>query len=138
VTGEEEEGSEQEDISDEELEVEDLQRENESSESEEEAEGNNQDLTSASGLRWSRNPQRQAQGRQPVRNVFSERAGFRQGIHPRSRREAFLLVMQQTIDTAVLYTNVSGRRLVHQRLWHRTDTTEIEAFIGLHLLAGKY
>lgn len=95
-----------------------------------------QDLISPSGLCWSAQPLSQGNGgRQPARNIFSARSGFRSGVHPRSRKEAFLLFMEDVIHIMTIYTNIAGRRLAKN--WRRTDDSEIEAFIGLHALAGK-
>ncbi len=69
------------------------------------------------------------------------------GIHPNSEKEAFLMMMGDAIDYIVHYTNLQGHRTV--ALWNRdhpqqlkqwipVDTVEMEAFIGLMILAGAY
>lgn len=131
-------GSEYNDLPDDELNIEDLFREDESSveASDDNDDVNSPELISPSGLRWSSHPLLQGNvGRQPSRNIFTARHGFRSGVHPHSRKEAFLLFMEDVIHIMTIYTNIAGRRLAKE--WRRTDDSEIEAFIGLHTLAGK-
>lgn len=126
---------------DEELDVDVLQREestDDSSVEENDAEEEPGQLLSVSGLIWHEQAPQAVQGRQPVRNVFRGQSGFRPGLHPTSRREAFHILMDGFIMCAVTYTNIAGRRFAQDRGWRRTDPGEMEAFIGLHMLAGVF
>lgn len=111
-----------------------LQSSDESSDDEETITG----LVSQSGKVWT--DQRNVEGRQPVQNVFRGRQGFRLGLHPQSRKEGFLVLFDEIIDSVVRFTNLQGRRLSHRLgiQWHATDLIEILAFIGLHLFSGNY
>lgn len=132
--------NEEDSVDDEELEASDLEQEESdgSNSSEDDMQVDATQLESASGLRWSIQALQGVQGRQPVRNVFIGNSGYRRGLRPATRREAFLIFMQEFISTAVTYTNVAGRRLGREVGWRNTDDIEMEAFIGLHIIQGKY
>lgn len=78
-------------------------------------------------------------GRQPIRNVFRERSGFRRGLHPQTRAEAFLVTFETILDSIVSYTNTTERRLAKEKgiIWKNTNREELDAFVGLHIFAGK-
>jgi hypothetical protein len=95
-------------------------------------------LVSPSGIAWKREKERG--GRQPIRNVCNERSSVRVGIHPHSKKEAFLLLLSGVIETSSLYTNQEGRRLAasHGVEWKHVSEDEFHAFLGLHILAGAF
>jgi hypothetical protein len=101
-------------------------------------ENDNSDLLAPSGLIWTTT--RSNQGRQGAHNVFLSQQGFRTGLHPQTRLEGFLVLFEQIIDITVRFTNLQGRRVGHRlgTEWHTTDKHEILAFIGLHVLSGKF
>lgn len=78
-------------------------------------------------------------GRRPMRNFVAERAGFRRGLRPETRVDSLFVIFDEIFDSVVTYTNIYGRRLAIEKdfVWKRTDREEINAFIGLHILAGK-
>lgn len=92
---------------------------------------------SRDGTEWRTNTSEQ--GRRPARNILEERAGFPPHIRPTTFADGFYVVFDEILDSAVLYTNLYGRRLARDRNfeWKRTDRTELNAFIGLHILAGE-
>lgn len=93
-------------------------------------------LTSASGIVWTQN--RSHSGRQPQTNIFCGLQGFSRGLHPNSRQEAFEVFFEDSIDCAVRFTNLYGRRLArgNSKEWKMVSADEMRAFIGLHFLAG--
>ena len=93
-------------------------------------------LIASDGTHWSRSAENS--GRRPASNILTQREGFQRGLHPSTRKEAFLTVFDSILDTAVMYTNIAGRRLAAREgfVWKRTDREELEAFVGLHVLAG--
>lgn len=93
-------------------------------------------LTSANGIEWKQD--RAYRGRQPQANIFCGLQGFSRGLHPDSRQEAFEVFFEDSIDCAVRFTNLYGRRLARQnsKEWKRVSADEMRAFIGLHFLAG--
>ena len=60
------------------------------------------------------------------------------GLHPLSNAESFRVFFGDCIDTALLHTNREGRRIAAAKniTWKNVTATELEAFIGLHLIAG--
>ena len=126
------------DISDEEIDETAVRRESDTEESSDEddsGESVQEELLSPSGVHWREQPTESTHGRIPARNVFSARRGFRRGIHPESRKEAFLIIFEDIVEVATIYTNLAGRRLADQ--WLVTDITEMLSFIGLHILGGE-
>ena len=96
-------------------------------------------LISSSGVVWTQNSEIGSKGRTPSRNICDiSRQGFAVGLHPSSRKESFLVILQKLVDNAVLYTNTSLRKCSRSGRWRKTDEDEILAFIGLHLLAGVF
>ena len=95
-----------------------------------------EELTSSDGTRWSCTAERA--GRRPALNILTQRMGFQPGLHPSTRKDAFLTVFDSIVDTTVIYTNLAGRRLAARKgfVWKKTDRVEMEAFLGLHILAG--
>lgn len=78
-------------------------------------------------------------GRRPIRNIFTEPMhGFRQGLHPKSRKEAFEIIVNEMLSVSVFHTNLAGRRLARatNTRWKQTNEIEMKAFIGLHFMAG--
>lgn len=99
-------------------------------EAEEEVE--TQFITSRDGCQWTEDVQ--YAGRRPLRNFLTETPGFRRGLHPTSKLEALLVIFDEIFDGAVSYTNITGRRLGSK--WRPTTRAELDAFFGLHILAG--
>lgn len=103
-------------------------------------------LTSLSGLSWSANSP-PANGRQHSSNICREGL-FQVKVEARldSERELLLLFISVLIQEAVFYTNLYGKRAVRnwnmthseKRHWKPVDVVEMEAFIGLHILAGAF
>lgn len=135
--------NEADDSVDEYLDAEDLQRfaSDGSSESDEEIDGSQRGdeevptFNTRTGRIWSEDAIRT--GRLPVRNVFTGNRGFRRGLRPETRGEAFMVLFENVIDLVVRYTNLHGRR-VNAAKWKTTTTSEINAFLGLHILAGVF
>lgn len=48
--------------------------------------------------------------RLPRRNILTERPGFKRGLHPQTRMEAFLVIFEDIMESAIQYTNLAGRR----------------------------
>lgn len=94
-------------------------------------------LISPNGQIWTLN-QPAAVGRQPQANIFRGVQGFRRGLHPESRVESFEVFFDSSIDCAIMFTNLYGRRLAREKdvEWKQVTATEMRAFIGLHFLAG--
>lgn len=99
------------------------------------------ELTSADGHVWHQEPAA-AQGRAPVRNIFRGRStgSFRPGLHPRSRAEAFAVVTAAVLEETLRQTNKAGRVLARLRgmTWKTCSLEELQAFIGLHFIAGAF
>ena len=95
-------------------------------------------LRAPNGLVWSR--EYEHRGREGRQNIFNGRQGFRRGVHPASRYESLQTVFENCIQLTVHHTNLQGRRLARgkQITWKPTTRTEINAFIGLHLIAGTF
>ena len=106
----------------------------------------NENLRSSSGRLWSTNAP-SAAGRRSASNIcreglFSIKADARLD----SEREILRLFIGDMLNEAVHYTNVYGKRSVRQwnsvnrekRIWRTVDLAEMEAFIGLHILAGAF
>lgn len=89
-------------------------------------------IASKDGTQWTEDAQ--YAGRRPLRNILTENPGFRRGLHPNSKLEALFVLFDEIFDCAVTYTNISGRRLGPQ--WRTTTREELNAFFGLHVLAG--
>lgn len=49
--------------------------------------------------------------RRPLSNILAQHNGFHCGLHHFTRKEAFFVVFDSIIDTAVIYTKLSDRRL---------------------------
>lgn len=79
-------------------------------------------------------------GREGQHNIFTATPGFRRGLHPLSREEAFEIFFEGCLDIAALYTNLAGKQIARNRgiAWKKIERQEFNAFIGLHLLAGAY
>ena len=96
--------------SDEVMEASDLEYENESSNSEAEKEEIDQALVdvgliSSSGVVWTQNSEIGPQGRIPSRNICDIfRQGFAVGLHPSSRKESFLVILQKLITLCCTQT----------------------------------
>ena len=107
-----------------------------SSESGDEVEGNDV-LTAPSGMTWTRRMEHNTTaGRIPERNVIRVKQGFKCGLNPATKREAFLITFDAIIDLVVHYTNLYGRRN-YSEAWKNTSRIEMEAFLGIHILAGE-
>lgn len=93
-------------------------------------------VAATDGTRW--RTVAEAAGRLPARNVLSQRPGFQRGLRPQSRLEAFHAVFEKILFLGLTYTNVAGRRFARAKnaVWHAVDQIELEAFLGLHILAG--
>lgn len=77
-------------------------------------------------------------GRPLQRNIFdTANQGFRRGLRPDSRAEAFMIIFHDIIDLVVINTNRHGRRTFRDK-WKYTTKEEILAYIGLHSLAGVF
>ena len=78
--------------------------------------------------------------------MIHQRPGVPPGIHPESEKESFLLFFDEIIEIAVRYTNlhVHARRVIStyarrsdlRKSWRPTNRAEMEAFIGLLVIAG--
>jgi hypothetical protein len=103
--------------------------------------GDTASLMSPSGIVWSR-IDNVARGRETNRNVYNFNYGFKRGLHPKSRKEAFEIMFEESITTARLFSNKFGRRASQTNLnatnWKPISAMEMNAFIGLHMLAGAY
>ena len=93
-------------------------------------------LRAPNGFVWSR--EHDHRGREGRQNVFTGRQGFRRGVHPTSRYESLQTVFEDCIESTVHYTNLHGRRMARECGWKPTTRTEINAFIGLHIIAGTF
>lgn len=96
-------------------------------------------LTAPDGGVWTTNPDN-AVGRQPLRNIFRDAAGFHAAMHPQSRMEAFQAITSDIIDEVVRFTNKAGRILARQQniQWKICTHAEMWAFLGIHFLAGVF
>ena len=95
-------------------------------------------LVSSNGTVWT--TIRPNVGRQGLHNIVTPRHGFRKGLNPTSRSEAFEIFFETCVENALMHANLEGRRMARDQeiKWRKTDRTEMNAFIGLHLLAGAY
>ena len=100
---------------------------------------NTSELTSPDAYVWNQVPE-SIQGRVPRRNVFRERSGFRAGLHPRSRAEAFAVITASVLEETLRHTNKSGQILARARgvTWKKCSLEELQAFIALHFIAGAF
>jgi hypothetical protein len=96
-------------------------------------------LVSSNGTQWQSFSCQQS-GREGAHNIFTGRSGFRKGLNPQSRKEAFEVFFENCIDCAIHNTNKFGERVSREKgkKWCKVDSDEMCAFIGLHLLAGAY
>lgn len=97
------------------------------------------DSTPSQQCEWKPRPPHQEAGRYPARNVFAGTAhGFRTGLHPATREEAFRVVFMGLIEEATRFTNLAGRRTAYAKRfsWKSVTVEEMKAFIGLHVMAG--
>lgn len=104
-------------------------------------------LKSSSGRTWSTRAPVSTVGRSSRANICRE-GDFRVKADARveTAREVLLLFLGCFIAEAIRYTNLHGRRTVTEwnrkhakkRHWHPVDEIEMEAFIGLHILAGAF
>jgi hypothetical protein len=89
-------------------------------------------LVSPSGVKWSNT--KTASGREHRANVFIGRRGFIPGLRPAQEKEAFLAVFHDLVETAIAYTNKSGKRWASSsgapHRWRNVDNDEMLAFIG--------
>ena len=131
--------------SDEELPIESLEEisddtvHNESEDDDDEEHLSSEGLRAPSGLLWESQDNHHPRGRQPTRNIFdASKVGFVPGLHPLSYAESFSVFFGDCIDTALLHTNREGRRIAAAKniTWKNITAIELEAFIGLHLIAG--
>ena len=78
-------------------------------------------------------------GRRPARNFILERPGFCRCLRPENRRDSLFVIFDDILDSVVTYTNIQGRRLAKAKGFSLkiTDRAEINAFLGLHVIAGK-
>ena len=98
---------------------------------------NEQELVSPNGQIWTlKEPA--VVGRQRQANIFHPVQGFRRGLRPESRIECFEIFFDNSIECAVQFTNLYGRRLAREKdiKWKLVTDNEMRAFIGLHFLAG--
>lgn len=106
-------------------------------------------LKAASGRIWTRNAPTST-GRQHQANIMRNNE-FRLRVNhlPEHNNErAFLLLfLDHFLTESIRYTNLHGKRMVRQwnskngnnkRKWALVDADEMEAFIGLHILAGAF
>ena len=97
-------------------------------------------LRSHSGLLWSlQTAQQHPPGREPVRNSFRpSHVGFSIGFHPQTPSEAFKAFFGDSLHLSLLHTNREGRRIAasNHTTWIPISMTELESFVGLHLIAG--
>jgi hypothetical protein len=106
-------------------------------------------LKAASGRIWAANAP-PSSGRQRQANIvrtkeFSVRAN--QLPEHNNEREILLLFLDHFLAESIRYTNLQGKRMVRRwniengsrgRKWTQVDADEMEAFIGLHILAGAF
>ena len=105
-------------------------------------------LKSPSGEQWCRMPSTSGlQGRPPAYNIFRGRPGGPvTGVHPESEKEGMFMFLDNIIEECVRFTNLKGRRMVRQhnrmhtkqKIWKNVDRLEMDAFVGLHIIAGAY
>ena len=97
-------------------------------------------LRSANGTLWSRVDHVNLVGRERSRNICYFNSGFKRGLHPASRKEAFEIFFNEVTDTAHVFSNRYGKRLAvsASKPWKPISRLEIEAFIGIHLIVGAY
>lgn len=108
-----------------------LTSENESTDFEEEnAASHHRSLLSPSEVQWQFT--RPAGGREPRANIFTCRSGFLPGLRPANETEAFMSLFNELVQTALLYTNKSGKRSARTPAvtWKFVTKEEMLAFIG--------
>lgn len=97
-------------------------------------------LSTANDQEWNlQTAQRHPPGRRSAHNIFrSPHVGFATGFHPESPCEAFKAFFGNCLDITLLHTNREGRRIAATKhvQWKSVSNIELEAFIGLHLIAG--
>ena len=97
-------------------------------------------LKAPSGLEWHPH-QPQERGRQPSRNIFTAtHVGFSHGFHPQSSLESFRAFFGNCLELALLHSNREGRRIAAAKNvpWRNISASELDAFIGLHLISGAF
>jgi hypothetical protein len=104
-------------------------------------------LKAASGRAWSTSSPSGMAGRKARENICLE-GDFRikNEVRVDSECELLLLFVGDLITEAVRFTNLHGKRTVNEwnsnheskRHWVPVDACEMEAFIGLHILAGAF
>jgi len=81
-------------------------------------------------------------GREPLRNVFhaANSSSLARGIHPRSNKESFMIIMSDILLSCLVHTNQQGRRVSRDKgfAWKQVTEEELEAFIGLIIIGGAY
>ncbi len=77
----------------------------------------NEGIVSLNSITWS--PYLEMVGRVQAANVFSERIGFRPGLHPKTRTEALEVFFGTYIDIAHVYTNTQGNLICLHELFCR-------------------
>jgi len=99
-----------------------------------------QSFTSANGTLWNRVDHVNRAGRERSRNICIINVGFKRGLHPTSRKESFDVFFNEIVEIAHMFSNKYGKRLALSagKPWKPISRLEIEAFIGLHLIAGSY
>lgn len=103
-------------------------------------------LMAPSGKAWTPLPMEQRRGRAPNRNILRARPGVVPGVNPTTAKESFLLYTDSIIDEVVRFTNLEARRCVtlfnrnhgQRKVWTPTTRDEMDAFIGLQILAGAF
>ena len=85
-------------------------------------------------------------GKIPAKNICRFEPGPKTGIHPTTEKESLQIFLEDIIEELVRYTNLAGRRMVaacnlkkkRHCTWKPVSQSEMEAFLGLHLIAGAY
>ena len=85
-------------------------------------------------------------GKTPAKNICRFEPGPKTGIHPTTEKESLQIFLEDIIEELVRYTNLAGRRMVaacnektkRHCAWKPVSQFEMEAFLGLHLIAGAY
>ena len=97
-------------------------------------------LRSASGVVWARMTENNPQGRLPSHNVCNIPGAkkIRRGLHPNSPKDSFLIFFNTIIQLITQYSNQHARRMcrVMNVMWKTVDESEMEAYIGLNIIAG--
>ena len=103
-------------------------------------------FTSPNGQEWIEINSGPLSGRMPRRNICSVAPGVKRGIHPVNESELFLMIMDGAVNEAVRFTNLEARRVMSSlnrrrqlnKLWKAVNKEEMNAFIGLHILARAF